>query len=75
MRHVYGRPCRVSITETMYRSVSRERLHPSFVDDRVLQVGVRYDDQRVMSLHIQLESKASTEVEGGIAHSLLTKLL
>ena len=60
MRHIYRRPCGVSVTEAMYRSVSRERLHPSFVDDRVLQVGMRYDDQRVMSLHIQLESKAST---------------
>ena len=75
MRHIYGCPCRVSVTETMYRSVSRECLRPSFVDDRVLQVGMRYDNQRVMSLHIHLESKASTEVEGGIAHSLLTKLL
>ena len=75
MRHIYRRPCRVSVTETMYRSVPRERLHPSFVDDRVLQVGVRYDDQRIMILHKELESKASTEVEGGIAHSLLTKLL
>ena len=75
MRHIYRRPRGVSVTEAMYRSVPRERLHPSFVDDRVLQVGVRYNNQRVMILHKDLESKASTEIEGGIAHSLLTKLL